>query len=351
MPVTVRPPEATPRTLPVQPPTVSSMAGRRPGLAAALVFAAALAAFLPGIGAQEIWTKDEARTALIVKEMRASGDWSLPRVPGGDYGRKPPLYHWLTALIVRHEIDGATLRLPAAVAAAGTASLTYLLGAQLATPAVGLAAAAMLVASPGFFEWARVGRMETLLAFCMTLSLWGLGRWLMGGGRGSGLIFGLGIGLAVLAKGPAGLLPLGAAAVTLRVARAPLRRLSGLTPGLGLAAALPIAWLAPAALAVPDFGRYAHGLGPTVANELARPASHTLSTIAALGVGLLPWTLLWPGTVVRLARRPAAARAPLLAVSLAWAFVVLLVFVVLISPRAAYFVSAYPALALLVAWA
>ena len=80
MPVTGRPPEATPRTLPVQPPTVSSMAGRRPGLAAALVFAAALAAFLPGIGAQEIWTKDEARTALIVKEMRASGDWSLPRV-------------------------------------------------------------------------------------------------------------------------------------------------------------------------------------------------------------------------------------------------------------------------------
>ena len=152
-------------------------------------------------------------------------------------------------------------------------------------------------------------------AFCMTLSLWGLGRWLMGGGRGSGLIFGLGIGLAVLAKGPAGLLPLGAAAVTLRVARAPLRRLSGAHPWArpGGGAAESRGWRRPGS-AVPDFGRYAQGLGPTVANELARPASHTLSTIAALGVGLLPWTLLWPGTVVRTPRRPAAARAPLLTV-------------------------------------
>src|SRR5262249_59927412 len=87
-------------------------------------------------------------------------------------------------------------------------AVTFLIGAQLATPAVGLGAAAMLTASPMFFEWARTARMETLLVFCIALSLLGLGRWLRQGGRANGLLFGLGIGLAVLTKGPAGLLPL-----------------------------------------------------------------------------------------------------------------------------------------------
>jgi 4-amino-4-deoxy-L-arabinose transferase-like glycosyltransferase len=68
-------------------------------------------------------------------------------------------------------------------------------------------AATILIASPSFLEWARIGRMETLLVFCITLSLWGLARWLLSGGLGNGLLFGIGIGLAVLTKGPAGLLP------------------------------------------------------------------------------------------------------------------------------------------------
>src|SRR5262245_3673956 len=117
---------------------VTASFAHRLGLTAAVVFAVALTAFLPWIGSQEIWSKDEARTALVVREMLDSGDWSLPRVPGGVHSRKPPLYHWLAALLSRRGLDEVTLRLPAAVAAAGTAALTFLIGAQLATPAVGL---------------------------------------------------------------------------------------------------------------------------------------------------------------------------------------------------------------------
>jgi 4-amino-4-deoxy-L-arabinose transferase-like glycosyltransferase len=322
---------------------------RGPGLVAAVVFAGALTAFVPWIGTQEIWSKDEARTALVVREMLATGDWSLPRLPGGDYGRKPPLYHWLTVLIARRGLDETTLRLPAAVAAAGTAALTYLFGAQLATPAVGLVAAAVLVASPSFFEWARVGRMETLLVFCITLSLWGLGRWLLVGGRGNGLLFGLGIGLAVLAKGPSGLLPVAVAAVALVAYPARPRRLAELGAGLALAVALPLAWLAPTALAAPDFTRYAQSLGSTMATDLARPSTSALSTAAALGMGFLPWALLLPGSLALLMRRwPGSS--PLAVVCLGWAAIVLVVFLVAISPRAVYFLPAYPALALLCAW-
>jgi 4-amino-4-deoxy-L-arabinose transferase-like glycosyltransferase len=320
---------------------------RRSGLTAVVVFVVALAAFLPWIGSQEIWSKDEARTALVVREMLDSGDWLLPRVPGGVHSRKPPLYHWLAALLARGGLDEVALRLPAAAAAAGTAALTFLIGAQLTMPVAGLGAAAILTASPMFFEWARIARMETLLVLCMTLSLWGLGRWLLLGGRVNGVIFGLGIGLGVLTKGPVGLLPLPVAAVTLLAYRARPAPLRQLTPGLALALALPLGWLAPAALAAPDFAQYVQYVGPTMARELARPSSSAVTAVGGVALGFFPWTVLLPGSFVLLARhRPL----PLVAVlSLAWLVVVLVVFLVGISPRAVYFLPACPALALLAA--
>src|SRR5262245_40886214 len=90
-----------------------------PLVGATLVFVVAMLAFVPGIGRREIWTRDEARTALVVREMLTTGDWSLARMPGGIHGKKPPLYHWLTALGARRELDETMLRLPAAVAASG----------------------------------------------------------------------------------------------------------------------------------------------------------------------------------------------------------------------------------------
>lgn len=320
----------------------------RPGLTAGVVFAVALTAFLPWIGSQEIWSKDEARTALVVREMLDSGDWSLPRVPGGVHSRKPPLYHWLAALLSRQGLEEVTLRLPAAVAAAGTAALTFLIGAQLATPSVGLGAAAMLTASPMFFEWARTARMETLLVFCIAVSLWGLGRWLLLGGRGNGVIFGLGIGLGVLTKGPAGLLPLAVGAATLLAYRARPAPLRQLWPGLALALALPLGWLAPAALAAPDFVQYVQHVGPTMARELARPSSSAVTAVGGVALGFFPWTVLLPAAFVLLARRRPL---PLLAaLTLAWLTIVLVVFLIAISPRAVYFLPACPALALLAAW-
>jgi 4-amino-4-deoxy-L-arabinose transferase-like glycosyltransferase len=327
---------------------VTAPLSHRSALAATAVFLVALAAFLPWIGAQEIWSKDEARTALVVKEMLDSGDWSLPRVPGGVHSRKPPLYHWMVALLTRRGVDEVMLRVPAAAAAAGTASLTFLIGAQLATPAVGFAAVAMLTASPIFFEWARIARMETLLVFCIALSVWGLSRWITLGGRANGLIIGLGIGLGALAKGPAGLLPLPIAGLTLLAAPSRPAPLRELWPGLALALALPLAWLAPAALAAPDFAQYVQHVGPTMAHELARPSRSMVSAVGGLAFGFFPWTALLPGSLVLLARRrPLPA---LVVVALAWLIVVLVVFLVTISPRVVYFLPACPALALIAAW-
>lgn len=313
------------------------------------VFAAALLCDLQGIGRQEIWTLDEARTALVVKEMLASGDWTLPRVAGGIHSRKPPLYHWLTAIGAWRGLDETTLRVPAAVAAAGAAAVTQLFGAQLGSPAVGLVAAAMLVATPDFFEWARTGRMETLLVFDIALSLLGLARWLRLGGRLNVILFGVGLGLGVLTKGPPGLLPLAVAALAVGACRSRPGGLRELALGLAVAVALALAWLGPAALTAADFARYTQGLGPLVANEVARPPNRLLDGVVAIAVGFFPWTLLLPGSLALLARRRPLS-SPFLVVTLGWVTVLLVVFLGIISARAVYFLPLYPALALLAAW-
>jgi Dolichyl-phosphate-mannose-protein mannosyltransferase len=316
---------------------------------AIVFFVVALGVFIPWIGVQEIWSKDEARTALIVREMLTTGDWSLPRLPGGAFSKKPPLYHWLAALVAATGLDARALRLPAAVAAAGTVALTYLFAAELATPAVGVLAASILIGSPSFFEWARIARMETLLALSFTLSLWGLGRWLRRGGRRHGLLFGLGIGLGVLSKGPAGLLPLIVAALAIGASRASRERVRELAPGLAAALALPLAWLVAAAATAPDLLRYARTFGPTIANELTQSGNAGLAIVEGLVVGFYPWVVLIPGALMLLLRRQ-AVWSPFIVVSLAWIVVVLVVFIVAVPARAVYFLPAYPALASLAAW-
>jgi 4-amino-4-deoxy-L-arabinose transferase-like glycosyltransferase len=173
----------------------------------------------------------------------------------------------------------------------------------------------------------------------------GLGRWLRRGGRGNGCLLGIGVGLGVLTKGPAGLLPLLVAALALGASRTRRGWLRELGPGLVAALALPLAWLVAAALSTPDVRRYAGTVGPTIANELAKPGKASLAIGEGLVVGFFPWTLLVPGALVLLARRwPVSS--PLVVVSLAWVVVVVVVvFTVAVPARAVYFLPAYPALA------
>jgi 4-amino-4-deoxy-L-arabinose transferase-like glycosyltransferase len=191
--------------------------------------------------------------------------------------------------------------------------------------------------------------METLLVFSVMLSLWGFGRWLVRGGVGNGLVFGLGIGLGVLAKGPPGLLPLPAAALALLVYRSRAGSLRQLGAGLAVALTVPLAWLVSAALSASDFRRYVRTLVPTIANELAQPANAAQVAAEGLLLGFFPWTLLLPGTLVLLARRRPIS-SPLVLVSLACVSVVLGVFAIAVTTRPVYLLPAYPALALLVAW-
>lgn len=316
------------------------------------MFVVVVLLLLPDLGGQNVWSKDEARDGLVARDMVEQGSWLIPHIGGRVYPYKPPLFHWLVALVSPRGVTEWSLRLPSVLAAAATAAVTFVLGARLATPATGLVAAAILVSSPAFVEWARTGRLEMLLVFWITLGAWSAMRWLEDGGRRYIVGLGLALGFGCLTKGPVGLLPLGVLllACALR-GRWSKRIVADLSMALGLAVALPLVWLGLAASASPQIGSYVGAAIEVFADETrVSRARHILYAAEAIGVGFLPWTLLVPGAGIVLFRAWRVSGRSLL-FPLLWVALVLLVFTVLISPRAVHFLPIYPALALVVAWA
>src|SRR5262245_48915125 len=142
------------------------------------VFVVVMLLLLPDLGGQNVWSKDEARDGLVARDMLERGTWLVPHIGGRVYPYKPPLFHWLVAVVSVRGLTEWSLRLPSVLAAAATAAVTFAIGARLVAPGTGLAAVAVLVSSPAFVEWARMGRLEMLLVFWITLGSWSAMRWL-----------------------------------------------------------------------------------------------------------------------------------------------------------------------------
>lgn len=317
-----------------------------------MVCAFSALALLPSLGAENVWSKDEARDGLVAREMIETGHWLIPHLGGRVYHYKPPLFHWLVASISPRGVTEWTLRLPSVLAAAATVALTYAIGRRLGPPLTGLVAAAVLLSSTTFVEWARIGRLEMVLLAWLTLAFWSSLRWLDEGRRCHAVVLGLALGLGCLTKGPVGLAPLGILLVALAFLRRwPRRAGADLGLALALAVALPAAWLGLAAVTHAEVGEYLRAVIPRFAFEVrVTRDQHPLVAPEAVGVGFLPWTPVLLGALVILARRWWTSWRALV-LPLLWAGFIFVTFTLFISPRAVYFLPIFPPLALLVAWA
>jgi 4-amino-4-deoxy-L-arabinose transferase-like glycosyltransferase len=177
----------------------------------ALLLTVTAALCLPNLGGPSLWDIDEGNNAEAAREMLESDNWVVPTFNGQLRVDKPALLYWLQ--IGAYHVFGVNeyaARFPSAVAAMATVLLAYELGRRMfELSSTGLLGGLILASSVGFCAAARFANPDALLNLFTVLSL--LLFWL-GYARGGRLWFvppGVSMGLAVLAKGPVGVvLPL-----------------------------------------------------------------------------------------------------------------------------------------------
>ena len=176
-------------------------------------------AFFHGLGALGLMDKTEALFVEVGHQMLRRGDWVTPWWNGATFFDYPVWGYWMVALSFRlFGVSEWAARLPVALAASvvllASFGLVWLWAPhgerRLARQGRALLAAGVLATSPGWIGWGRTSTTDMFLSSAITLALYGfllahrhrtrpalaaLGR----------VGFALFCGIAVLAKGPVGL--------------------------------------------------------------------------------------------------------------------------------------------------
>ena len=207
--------------------TFSPLAAPRTRSAAAAVTAAltvtlvAAVVLLPNLGGPALWDEDEPLNAGCSLAMWQTGEWIVPTFNGRLRIEKPALVNWLH--LAGFAVAGPTeagARLPSALLTIGTCLLTWQLARRLLGAAAGFWSGLVMATCVWTGVAGRAATPDAPLAFFTTLALLlvALGLFPRGVTAGASrlplrwaLAAGAACGLAMLTKGPVGLvLPVGA---------------------------------------------------------------------------------------------------------------------------------------------
>lgn len=173
------------------------------------LIAATLAIFFWGLGSIPLLSFNEARRAVPVREMLASGDWLIPTLNGHLYISKPPLLYWLAGIPawLFNSTSEWVVRLPSALSALLITWLTFFsLRRRFGLLPAALAVLTLLT-SAGFTAFARRAEIEMLLTACCFGSVLAAFEYIFGAREKRWLdIAFLCLGLGLLTKGPVTLL-------------------------------------------------------------------------------------------------------------------------------------------------
>ncbi len=301
------------------------------------------ATFLPSLPLRDLWNPDEPRYAEVAREMRETGEWLVPHLNGEIYAEKPPLFFWLSALGQMAGLGFNAGRVVAGLASLGTLLLTWTLVRRFLGDRAALLGAAVL-GTTVFFPWlSRFGVLDVVLTFFVTLAVYG---WVRGGARIA--LFYVGMGLAVLVKGPIGIALAVFAALSWRILGGRGGRPWHILWGVPLTAAIVAAWLWPACVrggaAYTDAILWKQNLGRAVESwSHARPFWYYVPYLAGL---FFPWALFLPWAAPWAFRQKGLPRAMLL-----WAALGSVFFSAISGKRDRYLTPLFPPLAIVVgAW-
>jgi len=314
--------------------------------------------FLPGIGQRILYSGDEARYALLARNMVETGDWLVPRIGDDVHMEKSPLFIWSIAAfsLARRDVTELTAVLPAALSGIAGVGATLLLGRRMFNAGTGLLGALILATTWGYYWHARLALADMMVTFFIVVSL--VAFW-AGAADGAGrrlpmALFWLCLGLGYSAKGPAGLMPLLPCAVFL-VMEHGWRGLGRLRPLMGVAivALVSAPWALAFALQRDESYVQSVLLGDYLAPRL-QPwdrFSELFFVVGPIGVGFLPWTLFLPSAVRHgwwsAEDEDVRRRFRFL---LIWVVVYAVVITILPHKRERYLLPTYPVLAIMIGW-
>lgn len=315
--------------------------------------------FFSSLSRIPFFNKGEPREAIVVQKILLDGHWLFPLRAGNEIPSKPPLFHWVGALVslAWGKATEATVRLPSALFAAMSVIALYLLGRRIFAPPVALLGGVLLATSVGFQGEAIAARVDMTLAFFVTVTLI-LFYSLFAGylkGEAAWYLFYLLLGIGVLAKGPVGLILPGMviAAFLLLQKRWDLLSRFAFHKGVLLTLIIPVSWYGLALIRGGEgfYDRqilhenlarfFVHGEGGT---GHQKPFYYLFPYLIAGG---LPWTLLLPFVAIDWFRKKTFRENGPLFLML-WAGLVLLFFSVSAGKRSDYLLPLYPPLSLLI---
>jgi 4-amino-4-deoxy-L-arabinose transferase-like glycosyltransferase len=321
---------------------------------ARIVLIVAAVLFITNIWGYDLWAPDEPFFGEGAREMVVDGQWVVTHVNGKVNTHKPPLFFWLIALLSLPlgRVTSLTARLPSALASLGTVAMVLRLGRRRSSEKTAVLAGFVLATSYLFWDKARSVQIDAVMCCLIWVALSAFEGWRSGDldGRRAGLLFWGAGALAVLAKGPVGLLlPLGIALVTLAVDRE-IGRWRTFAPFAGPLLFVMIcgAWVAATYL----WGPAEYSVWGALKEHFVDRGIHGMHHAQpwwyyakVLPPQLLPWTFLVPGALVCAWRRRDQTDRFLLVTVI---FVVLF-FSISTEKRTLYVLPAFPAFALMTA--
>lgn len=298
-----------------------------------------------------LWEPDEARYAYVAREMREGGHWFAPHIHGEPYPDKPPLMFWAinaSSLLTGGHINGISARIPSLIGSLMTLWVVTRLLARWSGVAAAWRGAFVLLTSYLFWHQGGWAQIDALFCGLMMMSVYFLFTNREDAGNRRIVMAYIFAGLAVLAKGPLGLiLPLGiyAAGAWATGDARDLKRSHWLWGAL-LAAAIPAVWWILAFMEGAPKEYFTTMLGEKFLQRAVASAGHAhpfYFFFWHFPVEFMPWTIFAPAAWMtlsdtRLRRRLAA-----------WMLFVIVFFSLFVCKRIEYILPAYPAAAMLVA--
>ena len=301
----------------------------------------AYALFVHNLGNISLWDPDEPRQAIMAREMMERSDYVHPYLNGSPYTEKPPLFSWLIVLAskVCGRLNEFTSRIPSALCATGLLLIVFFMGRRLADDNSGLLSALVLATNYQVLSNSREAVMDMTFAFFIGASIFL--AWLSME-RGSRPLFVLAFfpaALAILTKGPAGLLIPACVMFLYLFSEGKTKKfLLPLVAGSLLCLAVSSVWFLLAGEAYArefllhqNLVRYTRGF-----DHIENPFYY----VHKLFINFLPWSILLPFSLVHAWKRK-------LWLPLTWFAFTFLFFEFSKSKRAIYLLSCYPACALL----